>query len=175
MYVVQNQSGQFIRSVKFGSDLVASAIASKLDLEIQQVRKIRIQLKASLRLDGSIVIAMETIVAVADIAAELDKLVENCCDCFATSVPCIQRGATQAFWITSSCVGIGWIAGVRRVPRKPSRFTGRDSSTLHRSWQKSTRTAFKRFRDDKRHMRWRFLLALFGNRAQPWSNGRQSA
>jgi len=77
MYVVQNQSLQFIRSVKFGSDLLASALATKFDIPFEDAQRSLLQPKTMLRLDGAIVIEIDGAIAVADISAELDKLVRE--------------------------------------------------------------------------------------------------
>lgn len=77
MYVVQNQSLQFIRSVRFGSDLVANALAQALDIPLEEAEEHMLQPKTSLRPDGSILIEMEGATAVANIATELDKLVRE--------------------------------------------------------------------------------------------------
>lgn len=77
MYVVQNQSLQFIRSVKFGSNLVANALVESLDVSLAQARDHLLDPNTFLRADGSIVIETGNIIAVANIKSELDKLVNE--------------------------------------------------------------------------------------------------
>ena len=77
MYVVQNQSLQFIRSVKFGSDLIAQGLAHHLDISFEEAQTYLLQPKTQLRLDGAIVIEIDGAIAIADVSSELDKLVRE--------------------------------------------------------------------------------------------------
>lgn len=77
MYVVQNQTLQFIRSVKFGSHLIASALANALDISLEDAQEHLSQQKTVLRQDGTVVIETEELTAIANIATELSKLVRE--------------------------------------------------------------------------------------------------
>jgi len=77
MYVVQNESLQFIRSVKFGSDLIASGLANTLDIPLDEARVHLQKPKTYLRSDGALVIEVEQGFAIANMVSELDKLVRE--------------------------------------------------------------------------------------------------
>lgn len=77
MYVVQNQSLQFIRSVSFGSDLIADGVAGALEVPLEDAREYLLQPKTQLRPDGSLVVEIDGGFAIANIATELEKLVRE--------------------------------------------------------------------------------------------------
>jgi len=77
MYVVQNQTLQFIRSVKFGSRLVSNALANSLDITVEEAQAFLSQPTTSLRRDGTVVIEDDGCVAIANISGELNKLVRE--------------------------------------------------------------------------------------------------
>lgn len=77
MYVVQNQSLQFIRSVKFGSNLVANALAQTLEVTPAMAQRYLLDPRTTLRINGSISIETENVISIANIGAELDKLVNE--------------------------------------------------------------------------------------------------
>lgn len=77
MYVVQNQSLQFIRSVKFGSNIIANALVNALGIPMSVAQENLLDPRTELRSDGSIVMHTQNVVAIANIASELDKLVNE--------------------------------------------------------------------------------------------------
>ncbi|HVL39510.1 MAG TPA: type IV pilus assembly protein PilM [Fimbriimonadaceae bacterium] len=77
MYVVQNQSLQFIRSVRFGGDLLAAAVAKALGLALADAAEVLAAPTTYLRADGFLVAEWEESTAVVSVSGELDKLVRE--------------------------------------------------------------------------------------------------
>jgi len=78
MYVVQNQSLQFLRSVRFGVGLIVEALASALDISREEADQRLALPGTNLRQDGRLVIDTLNEAAVVDLSPVLERLTREC-------------------------------------------------------------------------------------------------
>jgi type IV pilus assembly protein PilM len=77
MYVVQNQKLQFIRGVRFGANMIASAVAEALDLSIAEAERKLYAFDSRLAENGTLVCDLDGNPTLVNVEVQMEKLVRE--------------------------------------------------------------------------------------------------